>query len=223
MVAAVNADTARSVALRADYARPRRPDIAEQAYRKAADAGDVGAMESVGSLAEARGDLGEAAGWYRKAADAGDLEAMRRLGSLAANGDTAAVSALRKAANDGALWAMHGLRQGAEAGNPSALEALRAAADDGALWATEMLGWLAKRRGDQQEAEAWFRRAADAGDPTAIRELGRFAEERGEFEQAIGWYRRITGDPEATEALRRLSVHTEKSARKPDDKGVASG
>lgn len=271
VVAAVKPGTATSVAFRADHARPRRLDVAEQAYRKAADAGDVHAMFWVGWLAEGRNELDEAAAWYRKAADAdagdvwamrqlgslaegrneldeaaawyrkvasvgdvwamrrlgslaekrerfdvaaawyrtaadaNDVQAMRRLGSLAADGCTSAISVLRTVADAGNLWAMQELRRAAEGGNPSVLEALRAAADAGALWAMEMLGRLAKRRGDQQEAEAWFRKAAEVGDPTAIRELGRFAEERGDPEQAVAWYRKITGDPEATEALGRLA------------------
>ena len=269
VVAAVKPGTAGSVGFRADQARPRRPDIAEQAYRKAADAGDVHAMYLVGWLAEGRNDLDVAKVWYRKAADAGDFEAMprlgllaegrnkldeaaawyrnaadvgdvwamrrlgllaekrerfdvaaawyrtaadandvqamRRLGSLAADGRTSAISVLRTVADAGNLWAMQELRRAAKGGNPSVLEALRAAADAGALWATETLGWLAKRRGDQREAEAWFRKAAEVGDPAAIRELGRFAEERGELEQAVAWYRKITGDSEATEALGRLA------------------
>jgi TPR repeat protein len=294
VVAAAKEDTAKSVALRADYARPRRPDVAERAYRKAADAGDVDAMVAVGSLANARDDPNEAIAWYRKAANAGDIEAMRRLGSmvepdeaiawyrkaanagdieamrrlgrrasdrgeriawlrkaadagdiaamnwlgmefeysrhwdeatvwylqaadaghawamrrlglLAAQGGTSSLSALRSAADAGALWAMNELRLAAEGGSTSVLAALRTAADADALWAMEMLGWLARRQGDQQEAEAWFRRASDAGDLVAIRELGRLAEEGGHPEQAVAWYCKMTGDFEATEGLSRLA------------------
>jgi TPR repeat protein len=307
VVTVAKGDAARSVALRADYSKPRRRDIAELAYRKAADAGHVDSMLAVGSLVEDRGDSNEArvwyrkaaaAGnleairrlgrlvepeearvWYRKAAAAGDVEAMRRLGDLATRRDEAiewyrkaaaagdvlamrrlgdktmrdeaavwylraadagdaeamrrlgrlaryepsALHALRTAADAGALWAMHQLRLGAESSNPSVLQALREVADTGALWAMETLGWLARRDGDQQEAEAWFHRASDAGDPVAIRELGRFAEERGDREQAVTWYCKIIGDLEATEALGRLAEAGSGSALGALSKAAESG
>jgi hypothetical protein len=194
VVAAVKADAARSVALRADYARPRRSDIAEQAYLKAANASDVDAMDSVGSLAEARDDLDEAAAWYRKAADAGDLKAMGRLGSLAEE---------RNKLDEAAAW----YRKAADAGDPAAIREL---------------GRFAEERGELEQAVAWYRKIT--GDPEATEALGRLAEmgsiaALGALRRAAD-----TGDPEATEALRRLSVHTEESPReRSDDKGLAPG
>ncbi len=55
-----------------------------QWYRKAADAGDVTAMISLGALLRKQGKKDQAMQWYRKAANAGDADAMVSLGALLA-------------------------------------------------------------------------------------------------------------------------------------------
>jgi TPR repeat protein len=57
---------------------------AVQWYRKAADAGDVAAMVSLGALLRKQGKEDQAMQWYRKAADAGDAGAMVNVGALLA-------------------------------------------------------------------------------------------------------------------------------------------
>jgi tetratricopeptide (TPR) repeat protein len=59
-------------------------DQAVQWYRKAADAGDVAAMVSLGALLKKQGKEDQAMQWYRKAADAGDADAMVNVGVLLA-------------------------------------------------------------------------------------------------------------------------------------------
>jgi TPR repeat protein len=51
-------------------------DVAQRAWRRAADAGDTRAMSNLGVLLMQCGDLTEAETWYRRAADAGDTAAM---------------------------------------------------------------------------------------------------------------------------------------------------
>lgn len=78
-------------------------DQAVQWYRKAADAGDVTAMISLGALLRKQGKKDQAMQWYRKAADAGDADAMVSLGALLAEqGDEdQAAQWYRKAADTG--------------------------------------------------------------------------------------------------------------------------
>ncbi|MBK5237483.1 MAG: sel1 repeat family protein [Actinomycetales bacterium] len=54
----------------------------EQALRKAADAGDMEAMSSLGELSYEQGDYKEAKHWFRKAADLGHGEALKALNYL---------------------------------------------------------------------------------------------------------------------------------------------
>jgi tetratricopeptide (TPR) repeat protein len=110
-------------------------DIAEQAWRKAADTGDANAMSNLGALLEQRGDTGEAERWYRKAADTGHANAMSNLGAL--------------------------LEQRGETGE--AERWYRKAADTGHANAMYNLGALLEQRGDTGEAERWYRKATGAG------------------------------------------------------------
>jgi uncharacterized protein len=186
VVEAVTADTARSVGLRADYARPRQPQIAEQAYRKAVDAGDAGAIGPLATLIEERGDLDEAATWYRRAADAGNHDAMRRLGWLAEE---------RGDLDEAAIWN-------------------RRTADAGDLQAMRWLGWLAEKRGNIGVAQSWYRKAADFGDLDAMRWLAWLAELEDDPVGAADWYLKAadSGDLWATERLGRLAEYGHTSA-----------
>lgn len=51
--------------------REHQSPMAERAIREAADAGNAGAMASLGDLLRKQGNEAEAQQWYRKAADAG--------------------------------------------------------------------------------------------------------------------------------------------------------
>lgn len=78
-------------------------DQAAQWYRKAADAGNVEAMVSLGALLRKQGKEDQAMQWYRKAADAGDADAMVNVGVLLAEQGEKdqAVQWYRKAADAG--------------------------------------------------------------------------------------------------------------------------
>ncbi|WP_244252639.1 tetratricopeptide repeat protein [Micromonospora antibiotica] len=195
----------------------QRLDIAEQAWRTAADTGDTGAMFNLGVLLAQLGDRQEEAEqWYRRAADAGHTRAMSNLGVLleqrgdrqeeaeqwyrraADTGDTGDTGAMF---NLGVLLAQRGDRQ------EEAEQWFRRAADTGDTRAMFNLGVLLAQLGDrQEEAEQWFRRAADTGDTGAMSNLGVLLEQRGDRqEEAEQWFRRgaDTGD---TGAMFNLGV-----------------
>ncbi|WP_019927383.1 caspase, EACC1-associated type [Nocardia sp. BMG111209] len=165
----------------------------EYLYRRAADAGNADAMNSLGWLLEERGELREAEDWYRKAAAAGDARTMNKLGwLLERRGELReAEDWYRKAAAAGNAYAMNNLgglleqrgdlaeaetwfRRGADVGNKSTMASL---------------GYLLQRRGDLAEAETWFRRGAGAGNMAAMGALGYLCEERGDLAEAETWYR----------------------------------
>ena len=73
-----NAEAMYNLALmyQAGFGTEENPELAYQWYRKAADAGDAGAMRMVGWCIENRyGIQNPALEWYERAADAGDEEA----------------------------------------------------------------------------------------------------------------------------------------------------
>lgn len=78
-------------------------DQAVQWYRKAADAGNVAAMVSLGALLRKQDKEDQAMQWYRKAADAGDATAMANVGALLAEQgeEDQAMQWYRKAADAG--------------------------------------------------------------------------------------------------------------------------
>ncbi|MGW0359218.1 caspase, EACC1-associated type [Nocardia nova] len=134
----------------------------EHAYRRAADAGDTGAMYSLGYLLEQRGNLAEAETWYRRAIEAGSTDAMFLLCLLLERrGEAAEAETV--------------FRRGIEAGYTSAMFGL---------------GHLLEQRGEVAEAETWYRRAIEAGDTSAMFGLGYLLEQRGEAAEAETWYRR---------------------------------
>jgi hypothetical protein len=170
VVALAKGDTARSVALRADYAKPRRLEIAELAYRKAAESQDVDSIRTVGYLAEARHDRDEAVAWYRRAADVGDLDSIRHLGRLAESNEEAKAW-YRVGASAGDLEAIRELQRLAEP--DEAIVWCRKGADAGDLESMRRLASLSPDRG---EAAAWLLRAADIGDVYSMHRLGQRAE-----------------------------------------------
>jgi len=122
-----------------------------------ADAGDPGAMNSLGELYYyGKGviqDYGKAREWYQKAADAGNTHAMNELGLLYAKG-------LGGAQDYG-----------------KAREWYQKAADAGNMHARNELGWLYQNgKGGVQDygkAREWYQKAADAGYEDAKQALER--------------------------------------------------
>ena len=154
--------------------------VAEQAFGKAAEAGDGEAMSHLGVLLQRRGRLEEAEAWYRRAAnashaEAGGREVMTHLGVLLQR---------RGRLEEAEAW----YRRAAKARDREAMT---------------HLGVLLQRRGRPEEAEAWYRRAASAGHGEAMHRLGVLLQQWGRLEEAETWYRRMAqaGDGRAMHDL----------------------
>ncbi|MGY0500879.1 caspase, EACC1-associated type [Nocardia sp. FBN12] len=159
----------------------------ELRFRRAADAGDVATMNSLGVLLHKRGDLDEAETWYRKAADTGHTSAIYNLGLLFED---------RGGFDEAEIW-------------------YRKAAGTGHTRAMNSLGVRLDKRGELDEAETWYRKAADTGHTSAIYNLGLLLENRGEFDQAETWYRKAA-DTGHTRAMNNLGVRLDKRGE-PDE------
>ncbi len=192
VVSVVATDSASGVATAAYFAG--RPDIAEQANRKAADAGDHIAQSNLGLLLNRRGLVAEAERWWRKAADAGYHEAQSNLGVLLKErGDLAeAEQWFRKAADAGHHLGEFnlGVLLGERGDLAEAEQWYRKAADAGHHTAEFNLGGLLNEQGLVAEAEQWWRKAADAGHHDAQNNLGVLLKERGDLAEAEQWYRK---------------------------------
>jgi TPR repeat protein len=153
-------------------ARYGRPDIAERAWRRAADAGDVRAATNMAVVLVRQGKSADALTWARNAADAGEPRAVATVGALLHH---------RGELAEAEVW--H--RRAAEAGQANAMR---------------HLAMLLRDRGDLDEAEAWYRRAVDAGDTEAVHPLAALIERRGDLDEAEAWYRKAAaaGDTAAT-------------------------
>jgi hypothetical protein len=154
------------------------------AERRAAEAGDTAAMDTLALLLAAGGAQAEAEQWWRRAAEAGHPRAMTSLAVLLRD---------REETADAERW----LRRALERGDVSAayeygvlLEQLRLpvpmedmyrrAAGVGHPGAMFRLGLVLRAR-DREEAESWLRRAAEAGHVDAMIALGIMLEESGRF------------------------------------------
>ena len=160
VVAVAGAGEALGVGVAAYFAG--RHGLAEQAWRKAADAGHHDAEFNLGVLLQERGELAEAERWYRRAAEAGQHDAESNLGLvLKERGELA----------EAERW----YRRAAEAGHHDA---------------EFNLGVLFQERGELAEAERWWRRAAEAGHHDAESNLGVVLKQQGRVEEAERWWRR---------------------------------
>jgi uncharacterized protein len=170
-----------------------RQDLAEQAWRRAADVGHHAAEFNLGLLFQERGDLDQAIHWWRKAAEAGDHDAQSNLGVLLAEQgqDEEAEHWFRKAVNAGhhraetnlgTLLAKQGQSEEAESW-------LHKAADAGEHDAEYSLGLMHERRSDLDQAQQWYRKAADAGHQSAEFNLGLLLVGLGHTEEAGHWWR----------------------------------
>ena len=122
-------------------------DKAIEWYEKAADAGNVSAMNSLGILNEnIKQDYDKAIEWYEKAADAGNVSAMFNLGLLYNN----VILDYDKAIE----W----YEKAAETGDASAMNNL------GLLYMNVLQ--------DYDNAAEWYEKAVDAGNATAMFNLG---------------------------------------------------
>jgi tetratricopeptide (TPR) repeat protein len=147
-----------------------RSDLAEEAWRLSATAGDDQGMFNLGVALTKRGEWAEGEIWYRRSADAGNGTGMYNL---------AFVCLKRGDASEAEYWFRRSVEMGTAAGMNG-------------------LGWLLFTRGEAKEAEDWFRGAADAGYVNGLANLGVLFESLGDVAEAEGWHRRAAdaGDRE---------------------------
>jgi len=139
----------------------RWPNETEPVHRRAAERGDVDAMNNLGVLLKRRGQTAAAEHWYRRAAQAGHTDAQYHLGVLLAAHDD----------REAELW-------------------YRAAAAAGDTWATNNLATLLADRGNDSEAEQCYRRAAQAHLPQAMINVAALLTARQDSTEAAAWCRR---------------------------------
>lgn len=163
--------------------------IAYRAARKAADAGNPAAMNSLGIGFQEQGHTRQAEQWYRKGARAGDPCAMANLGFLfAQRGETGQAERwYRKAAAAGHFGAMSALAVLlAEQGDAGQAEEWhRKAARAG-----QIITAPAQHQDNAGDAEQRYRGDADAGDLDAMAGLANLLHHRGDNEEAEHWYRK---------------------------------
>lgn len=191
-----------------------RYDEAIQAYKLAAAAGDIVAMNYLGSMSQ--NGLGvpqsyhEAVRWYRRAADRGNAFSQTNLGWMYESGlgvaqsDKSAADWYRKAAEQGYARAQTNLGwmfdkgRGVTQSNKFALLWYRKASKQGDARAQNNLGVMyEKGRGARQSysiAAEWYRKSAEQGYLIAQSNLGLLFENGRGVEQsdssAVFWYRK---------------------------------
>ncbi|MEV2193449.1 tetratricopeptide repeat protein [Streptomyces phaeochromogenes] len=165
---------------------------AEQACRKAVEAGQADAMVGLGLALHEQGESAEASTWFQRAAESGNAFAMIMLGFLLEHqgDDDQALSWYQQGAEVGVSEAKYSLgRLLYRLGNTSQARSwLLQAADAGLAHAMNELAVLFQDQGDTDQAITWFRRATEAGHVLAMTNLGSLFRARDEIEKAIIWY-----------------------------------
>jgi TPR repeat protein len=139
-----------------------KPEMAMLSFERAADAGNVSAINGLGFLMYYAGDHAGCELYFKRAADAGYPAALNNLGGLLAR-----------------------------SGNTEKAEVYyQQAIDAGHMPALTNMGFLLEGRGNIRAAERYYRWAAEAGSPDALNNLGTLLANRGEFEEAEAHYRR---------------------------------
>jgi TPR repeat protein len=207
--------------------RPRTEGDLARARRRAAEAGDAGAMVELAlMLAAGRGvakDAAEAYRWNRKAAEAGSAEGMYQVGTALRQGagvprdEAEAVRWFRKAVETGGTHGMTDLGvafaegRGVTKDEAEAVRWFRKAAEAGdAIGMSNLGAMFTEGRGvatSAAESYSWFRKAAEAGDPLSMTNVGTaLAQGRGVAKdevEAARWYRKAAeaGDTEGMSNL----------------------
>ena len=210
-----------------------RLGVSEDAYGRAAEMGDAGAMNNLGVLLNGRGRIEEATEWFRRAAGAGEPAAMVNFGNqLRSDGlIEKAESWYRRAVEAGHPTALHNLAIVAEMTDRinEAETWWRRAADTGHVPAMNSLALVLRRTQRADEAEAWWRRAAETGHPGAMRNLGNLLYEAGRTSEAEMWWTdaaRAESDPAGNLGdffrQRGLAEEAELQYRRAADAGVVT-
>jgi|GEM_PF-2557197 len=160
-------------------------------FHAAADQDNTHAMYDIGIFHEYRGELEQAREWYQRGADLDDSDCQRAVGVIQSRlGDSdSAVGNLMAAAEKGdaeAMYQLVGTFIGVGDLEQAQVWCERTVAT-GNQDALVTLGWILEEAGNQDEADAVYRRAADAGSPTAMYNLGNNARRAAEHYAFQHW------------------------------------
>jgi TPR repeat protein len=209
-----------------EYAHPfsaakLKPDYAKAAewYRKAAEAGNLFSMLSLGDMYQSgRGvekDPAQAVGWYRRAANAGYTQAMIALGRAYRTG---------KGVGKDDDQALNWFRKAALRGDPGIMYNIGRVYETGA----HDLRVRPSVEKDYQQAVSWYGKAATLGSVSAMVALGSdyergFGVER-DLAQAASWYQKAAsaGDTNAASKLQGLGTGNTDSNPSPPRVQVAT-
>ncbi|MFF9066545.1 hypothetical protein ACF09E_14445 [Streptomyces sp. NPDC014891] len=161
------------------------------AYRRAADSGDVWAWSAMARIREAEGDSAAADGIATQAASAGQTHAWRTLGRMRANQGSTATTAFEQAVRAGDGWGHIGLAQMAErvGSLADAVEHATRAADTGVGEAWAHLVRLHWALGARESALAAAAGGADVGNPEGWSVLARLRYREGDLPGAAAAHR----------------------------------
>ncbi|MFD5321415.1 tetratricopeptide repeat protein [Streptomyces sp. NPDC127098] len=208
--------------------------LAEDQYRRAADAGHPLAMIGLARLLAKAGDQEGALNLTQRAVDTGHPLMLLGLALLRAKaGDRESANALYLQAVDtagsdiidGMAWLLE------EAGDHErAGDLYRRAADAGSAKALLALARLQQGAGDRKRAQDLFRRVVDTGNPYAIFESVRLLDKAGDHEGAKDLIQRAvdTGNPDLLLAIAQVKMKVgdregaEDSYRRAADAGSAN-
>ncbi len=185
-------------------------DGAEEAYRRADEAGSAEAALFLGVLLRKRGDVAGAEDAYRRSEQRGDPRGSCNLAALLEDcGDLeGAEAAYRNADSAGFAGGSYGLGQilYARGDIPGSIAANRRADELGDADGSFNLGVLLEKTNDMVGAEAAFRRADERGNAAGAAALGGLLERRGETVEAEAAYRRSDerGDPNGSYGMASL-------------------
>ncbi|MFI9825248.1 tetratricopeptide repeat protein [Streptomyces sp. NPDC052013] len=175
-----------------------------------AEAGELDAMNQLGTQLMEQGRVDEAETWYARAAQGGLASGMYNLGlwQCRQGGDHAEAEAWwHRAADAGQVRSMVALadtmlsRGDAEGAEPW----YQRAADEDDAEAAFGLAVLHADRDDTKAALAWYERAADGGDPRAMCNLAVHHAHHGDPDTEIYWWRRAA-EASNTKAAYNLAV-----------------
>jgi TPR repeat protein len=199
-----------------------RPQIAEHAFCKAAEAGNLNGMARLGLLLAQRGDDAGAETWWRKAVEVAEdwtkpevNLAVSGVGVLILKRGESAETWWRAAAGAGNVNGMAFLAEilHKRGGDAEAERWSAKAAEAGNSTAMVCLAEILRQRGDDAEAEAWWRKAAEAGNPKALACLAEILRQRDDDAEAEMWAAK------AAEAGRTQEAASETWWRKPAEAG----
>ncbi len=197
----------------------RQPRKTIEALKKAADEGNVHAMNELGITYREAKRLPEAIEVLKKAADAGNIQSLNELGVTyrEAKRLPEAIEVLKKAADAGNIQSLNelGITYREAKRLPEAIEVLKKAADAGNVYAMNELGITYREAKRLPEAIEVLKKAADAGNIQSLNELGITYREAKRLPEAIEVLKKAA-DAGSVYAMNELGITYREAKRLPE-------